>query len=62
MTDLEVYREPRGAKPKVMTTFEGTLYSHANTIIKNLAIKENECFKYLTEIKLISLSNLWIVP
>lgn len=62
MTDLVFYHEPWGAKPKVTSTFERTLYSHTNTSIKNLAITEREIFKYLTEIKLISLSNLWIVP
>ena len=33
---------------------------YANAFIKNLAITEHELLKYLTEIKLISLSNLWM--
>lgn len=62
MTDLNFCHESQGARPKVMSSFERTLYSYANAFIKNLGITEHELFKYLTEIKPISLSNLWIVP
>lgn len=62
MTNLKFSHESQGVRPQVMSSFERTLYSYANAFIKNLAITEHELFKYLAEIKLISLSNLWKVP
>lgn len=62
MTNLNSCHESQGMRAEVMWSFETILYSYANAFIKYLAITEHELLKYLTEIKPIRLSNLWMVP
>lgn len=61
MSNLNSCHESQAMRPEVMSSSERILCSYANAFIKNLAITEHELFKYLIEIKPISLSNLWMV-